>query len=186
MDSMLIYILIYSRRIWLVIWSWGGAMIILKSFPVSTHFRNSFNYFRQSQLKVVLSKKKVLTRRHLHIKKNTKVFPLESEIACWDAYFYLVLRKIFCLFYYHHSTPSRNKHKIVHKIKTLSSIEPRPFTTQCSILTNTASHCCRNQRNFSIYTHFDQALSLSVEPVRNMLPGSHGKPIFNETYQPHG
>ena len=29
---------------------------------------------------------------------------------------------------------------------------------------------CRYKRNFPIYTHFDRALSFSVEPFRNMRP----------------
>ena len=42
-------------------------MIILKSFPVSTHFRNSFNYYRQSCREPVESgvvKKKKKKKRH--------------------------------------------------------------------------------------------------------------------------
>ena len=88
--------------------------------------------------------------------------PPGKHISVW---FY---RKFFV--YYHHSTPSRNRHRKVHKIETKSSIEPRPFASQSSILTDTPRRCCRNQYNFSIYIHFDRALSFSVEPFRNMRP----------------
>ena len=42
----------------------------------------------------------------------------QKHSAFPDAYFYLILQKIFCLFYYHHSIPSRNRHKKAHKIKS--------------------------------------------------------------------
>ena len=91
-----------------------------------------------------------------------------------ESYFYLVLQKIQCLFYYHHSThPEIDIRKCV-KLNPRAASNPRPFTSQSSILADTSRRCCRKLRNFYIYS-----LLISIEtyffPKNHfeiMLPGA--------------
>ena len=56
----------------------------------------------------------------------------------------------------------------LHTISKKTS-NPDPSVSQSSILTISPRRCCRYRCNFSIYTHFDGALSFSVEPFRNIF-----------------